>query len=61
MEVRQAEPVERNLLPPACPECLAAMSIRRLDPVVCTSGLQEVTYRCVACNIEVQRTIKRGK
>jgi hypothetical protein len=60
MEVRRAEPVQKDLSPPACPACLSVMSIRCLDPIVCTSGLQEITYRCVVCNIEVRRMIRRG-
>jgi hypothetical protein len=61
MEVRRPELVEHELVAPACPECLSIMSIRHLDPIVCTNGLQEVTYRCMVCNAEVKRMIRRGK
>jgi hypothetical protein len=61
MELRQADPVEEELFPPTCPECLSIMSIRRMDPIVCTNGMQEVTYRCMVCNAEVQRMIRRGQ
>ena len=61
MEVRRAEPVQEDLFPPVCPECLSVMSIRCLDPIVCTNGLQEITYRCVACDREVRRIIRRGR
>lgn len=61
MEVRQADPEPKDLFSPVCPKCSSVMLIRRLDPIVCTDGVQAVTYQCVACNTEVKRMIRRGK
>jgi hypothetical protein len=44
---------------PACPQCRRAMQLRVVEPVMFTSDLDDMTYRCENCDTEARRTVGR--
>ena len=42
-----------------CPECEGEMRITEVTPTLFADGLEDVTYRCKGCGLEMKRTFKR--
>jgi hypothetical protein len=42
-----------------CPNCTGKMTIAEVTPILFADGLENVTYRCKACRLEIKRTFKR--
>jgi hypothetical protein len=42
-----------------CPNCKSGMTIAEVTPVLFADGLQDVTYKCKGCRLEMKRTFKR--
>jgi predicted RNA-binding Zn-ribbon protein involved in translation (DUF1610 family) len=45
--------------PLRCPQCMGAMRIRTVVPVMSVDELDDITYRCDDCGIEATSTVKR--
>ena len=44
---------------PVCPHCEQRMVVRTVVPVLFAGSLDDVTYACEGCGVEVKRTVKR--
>jgi DNA-directed RNA polymerase subunit RPC12/RpoP len=44
---------------PACPKCERRMAVRVVAPALLAADLDEVTYACESCSVEVELTVKR--
>jgi|GraSoiStandDraft_54_1057290.scaffolds.fasta_scaffold598463_2 C4-type Zn-finger protein len=39
-----------------CPNCKSEMTVAMVTPLFFFDGLDEVTYRCTKCSVEMKRT-----
>jgi len=44
---------------PACPKCTRAMTIKQIMPLMFTTDIDDVLYRCEDCGTELKRSVKR--
>ncbi len=43
-----------------CPNCKSEMTATKVTPLFFFDGLDEVTYRCAKCSIEIKRTFSHA-
>jgi uncharacterized Zn finger protein len=44
---------------PPCPKCTRAMTIKQVMPLMFTTDIDDVLYRCEDCGTELKRSVKR--
>jgi transcription elongation factor Elf1 len=42
-----------------CPKCESEMRITEVTPILFDDGLENITYRCKGCGLEMKRAFKR--
>ena len=55
-ELQKARPFHVPLI---CCRCDAPMKIKTITPTMTSPSLDEVVYRCPACNDEIEQTVLR--
>ncbi len=45
---------------PICPRCDAPMRIKTITPTMFTEAVDEIEFRCLICEAETQKSVRRS-